>query len=102
MKGSNIAKKFQEFVDIAFKENKLSITNIKLLLKSLYYTINAFIKRERNVASEIYSYESLFLVKLDDPISFLESCRRNDNAFPDGIIREVHKLKDQVFNVKML
>ena len=98
----NIIKKFKIFIDTAFKESKLNITNIKLLLKSLYSSIKSFIKRERNVSSEIYSYESLFLVKLKDPVSFLESCRRNDNAFPDGILGDVHKLKDQVFKVKTL
>ena len=97
-----VIKKFKIFIDTAFRESKLNITNIKLLLKSLYYMMKSFIKRERNVSSEIYSYESLFLVKLKDPVSFLESCRRNDNAFPDGIIGEVHKLKDQVFKVKIL
>ncbi len=97
-----VIKKFKIFIDTAFRESKLNITNIKLLLKSLYYSMKSFIKRERNVSSEIYSYESLFLVKLKDPVSFLESCRRNDNAFPDGILGDIHKLKDQVFKVKTL
>ena len=97
-----VIRKFNIFIDTAFRDSKLNITNIKLLLKSLYYTMKSFIKRERNVSSEIYSYESLFLVKLKDPVSFLESCRRNDNAFPNGIIGEVQKLKDQVFKVKTL
>ena len=98
----NVIKKFNIFIDTAFRESKLNIANIKLLLKSLYYTMKSFIKRERNVSSEIYSYESLFLVKLKDPVAFLESCRRNDNAFPEGIIGEVQKLKNQVFNVESL
>ena len=102
MKSPKLVKKYHVFIETAFKENKLNKTNIKLLLKSLYLTIKAFIKRERNVSSEIYSYESLFLVKLKDPVAFLESCRRNDNAFPEGIIGEVQKLKNQVFNVETL
>lgn len=102
MKGPNIVKKFRVFIDTAFKESKINFTNIKLLLKSLYYSLKSFVKRERNVSSEIYSYESLFLVKLKDPVLFLESCRRNDNAFPNGIIGEVQKLKDQVFKVEKL
>ncbi len=102
MKKPKFVKKFHVFIETAFKESKLNITNIKLLLKSLFLSIKAFIKRERNVSSEIYSYESLFLVKLKDPVAFLESCRRNDNAFPEGIIGEVQKLKNQVFNVEAL
>ncbi len=53
------------------------------------------------MASEIYSYESLFFIKKSDPIAFLESCRRNDNAFPSGIIGEVRKLRE-FFNVRTL
>ena len=102
MKRPKIVKKFHVFIETAFKESKLNGTNIKLLLKSLYLSIKAFIKRERNVSSEIYSYESLFLVKLEDPVAFLESCRRNDNAFPEGIIGDVQKLKNQVFHVESL
>lgn len=101
MKGSNVIKKLREFVNIAFKENKLSLINVKLIMKSIYYTIKAFILRERNIASEIYSYESLFFIKKKDPIAFLESCRRNDNAFPEGIINTVYNLRDD-FKVKTL
>jgi SAM-dependent methyltransferase len=102
MRRPKLVNKFHVFIETAFKEGKLNKTNIKLLLKSLYLSIKFFIKRERNVSSEIYSYESLFLVKLKDPVAFLESCRRNDNAFPAGIIGEVKNLKNQVFNVETL
>ncbi len=102
MKQSSITKKIQEFINMTPKENKLNLISFKLLLHSLYYTVKAIIKKERNIASEIYSYESLFFIKKRDPISFLESCRRNENAFPEGIVCEVYKLRDQIFKVKSL
>ena len=71
-------------------------------MNSIYYTIKTFINRERNVASEIYSYQSLFFIKKKDPVAFLESCRKNDNAFPDGIREEIYRLRDEVFKVKYL
>jgi len=95
-------KKIKRFISFAFKENKIGLINIKLLLISLYYTLKAFIKRERNVASEIYSYQSLFFIKLKDPVAFLESCRRNDSVFPKGIRGVVYKLRDEVFKVNSL
>ena len=95
-------KKIKRFLSFAFKENKISLINLRLLLNSLYYSIKAFIKRERNVASEIYSYKSLFFIKLKDPVDFLESCRRNNSVFPEGIRGEVYKLRDEVFKVKLL
>lgn len=95
-------KKIKRFISFAFKENKITLINLKLLLNSLYHTIKAYIKRERNVASEIYSYESLFFLKLKDPVAFLESCRRNNSVFPEGIKDEVYKLRDEVFKLKSL
>ena len=95
-------RKIREFYRVAFKENKLNFTNLKLLLKSLMYSIKTLILRQRNIASEIYSYESLFFIKLNDPIAYLNSCRKNDNAFSPGIIKEIYKLRDEVFKVKKL
>ena len=69
---NKMLKKIKRFISFAFKENKISLINIKLLLNSLYHTLKAFIKRERNVASEIYSYQSLFFIKLKEPVAFLE------------------------------
>ena len=97
-----LIKKIQELVNFALIENKMSLINIKLILHSLYYTVRAFLLKERNIASEIYSYESLFFIKKKDPIGFLESCRRNDNAFPEGIINVVLNLRDNIFKVKSL
>jgi SAM-dependent methyltransferase len=73
-----------------------------LLLNSFFYTLKALIKRERNVASEIYSYQSLFFLKKSDPVGYLESCRTNDNAFPEGIREKVYRLRDEVFKVDSL
>ena len=97
-----MSKKVKRFISFVFKENKISLINLKLLLNSLYYTIKSFIKRERNVASEIYSYQSLFFIKLKNPVAFLESCRRNNSVFPKGIRGEVYKLRDEVFRVNSL
>lgn len=93
--------KIQEFINLVFKENKINLMNFRLLLNSMLYSLKSKIKNERNVASEIYSYESLFFIKKKDPIGFLESCRRNDNAFPTGIREDVMKLKDY-FNIDVL
>lgn len=97
-----MSKKIKRFISFAFKENRVSLINFKLLIKSLFYSIKAYIKRERNIASEIYSYESLFFIKLEDPVAFLESCRRNESVFPEGIRDEVYKLRDEVFKVNSL
>ncbi len=95
-------KQFKIFTKSAFKENNVSLKNIKLLLKSLIQTIESVLRRERIMASEVYSYESLFFIKKrTNAIAFLESCRKNDNAFPSGIIGEVQKLKE-LFNVDKL
>ena len=85
--------KLRVFSNIVFKENKFSLKIVRLLFMALIYFLKAFLKRERNVASEIFSYESLFFIKKKDPIHFLESCRKNDNAFAPGIREEVIKLK---------
>ena len=102
MIADGLIKKVREFIDFVLVENKISLINIKLILHSLYYTVRSFLLKERNIASEIYSYESLLFIKKKDPIAFLESCRRNDNAFPDGIIKEVINLREDVFKVKSL
>ena len=101
MKRTGVTKKFNEFIALAIKENKLSLTNLRLLLKSIYYSFRSFIRQERNIASEVYSYESLFFIKKEDPIAFLESCRRNPAAFAPGIRDEVINLKKK-FNVELL
>jgi SAM-dependent methyltransferase len=97
-----LIQKIQEFINFALIENKISLINIKLILHSIFYSVRALLLKERNIASEIYSYESLFFIKKEDPIGFLESCRRNDNAFPDGIINEVLNLRDNIFKIKSL
>ena len=97
-----MSKKIKRFISFAFKENKISLINLKLLLNSLYISLKAFIKKERNVASEIYSYQSLFFIKMKEPVAFLESCRRNNSAFPEGIRSEVYKLRDETFKVDSL
>ena len=101
MKQTSITKKFSEFLTLALRENKINLINLKLLLKSFYYSIKSHINRERNFASEVYSYESLFFIKKKNPIAFLESCRKNPAAFAPGIRDEVIKLKDK-FNVDTL
>jgi len=101
MKRSGISDRFKEFKKLMFEENKFNLKSIKLLFNSLYYSIFSWIKKERNIASEIYSYESLFFIKKKDPIAFLESCRKNSAAFAPGIREEVIKLKT-AFNVGSL
>ncbi|MFX1393583.1 MAG: methyltransferase domain-containing protein [Promethearchaeota archaeon] len=101
MKRTGVTKKFNEFIALTVKENKISLINLKLILKSFYFSFKSFIKQERNIASEVYSYESLFFIKKKDPIAFLESCRRNPAAFAPGIRDVVFDLKKQ-FNVDVL
>lgn len=101
MKRFSIFRKFNEFIALAFRENKISLINLKLILKSFYSNFKSFIKRERHIASEVYSYESLFFVKLKDPIAFLDSCRRNPAAFAPGIRDVLFDLKKK-FNVDIL
>jgi len=101
MKTSGISNKFKELKSLIFEENKFKLKSIKLLFNSLYYTSISWIKKERNIASEIYSYESLFFIKKKDPNGFLESCRKNPAAFAPGIRDEVVKLKTR-FNVGLL
>ena len=101
MKLNGVTKKFNEFIALAIKENKISLINLKLLLKSLYFSLRSYIRQERNIASEVYSYESLFFIKKEDPIAFLESCRKNPAALAPGIRDEVSKLREK-FNVPLL
>lgn len=101
MKRTGITKKFNEFMALAIKENRINLINLRLILNSIYYSLKSFIKRERNIASEVYSYESLFFIKKKDPIAFMESCRRNPNAFAPGIRDEVINLKKK-YNVDIL
>ncbi|MBD3341109.1 MAG: methyltransferase domain-containing protein [Candidatus Lokiarchaeota archaeon] len=101
LKVSNLQKIFKEFLDFAIMGNKISIINMKLILKSLYHTFHSFTKKERNLASEIYSYESLFLIKKKHPVAFLESCRKNPDAFAPGVRDKVFELRKR-FNVQSL
>lgn len=102
MEDKGLIKKVKEFINFTLVKNKINLANLKLILNSLKYTLKSLLLNERNIASEVYSYESLFLIKKSDPIGFLESCRRNDNAFPEGIIDKVLNLKNNVFKVKSL
>ncbi|MFW9898237.1 MAG: class I SAM-dependent methyltransferase [Candidatus Thorarchaeota archaeon] len=101
MKRTGVSEKFNEFIALAIKENKISFMNLKLLLKSLYFSFRSYIRRERNIASEVYNYESLFFIKKKDPIAFLESCRKNPSAIAPEIRDEVIKLKEK-FKVNIL
>ena len=101
MKISKFHKTLNILVQYISKGNFLNFKNLILILYYIRNSIQAFIRREKNFASEIYWTEKNLFVDQKDPIKFIEDRRKVKDVFPYEILDEFNKLKKN-FKVNVL